>query len=58
MLFKVKYDDFCKWIENPEGRLSLFTPEGQFITDSKAEDWSWLRKKEFDTDVKPYIDAR
>ena len=58
MLFKVKYDDFCKWIENPEGSLSLFTPEGQFITDSKAEDWWWLRKKEFDTVVKPYIDAR
>lgn len=46
MLFKVKYDDFCKWIENPEGSLSLFTPEGQFITDSKAEDWWWLRKKD------------
>lgn len=58
MLFKVNYDDFCKWIENPEGSLSLFTPEGQFITDSKAEDWWWLRKKEFDTVVKPYIDAR
>ena len=58
MLFKVKYDDFCKWIENPEGSLSLFTPEGQFITDSKAEDWWWLRKKEFNTVVKPYIDAR
>ena len=58
MLFKVKYDDFCKWIENPEGSLSLFTPEGQFITDSKAEDWWCLRKKEFDTVVKPYIDAR
>ena len=58
MLFKVKYDDFCKWIENPEGSLSLFTPEGQFITDSKAEDWWWLRKKEFDTVVKPYIEAR
>ena len=58
MLFKVKYDDFCKWIENPEGSLSLFTPEGQFITDSKAEDWWWLRKKEFDTVVKPYIDGR
>ena len=58
MLFKVKYDDFCKWIVNPEGSLSLFTPEGQFITDSKAEDWWWLRKKEFDTVVKPYIDAR
>ena len=58
MLFKVKYDDFCKWIENPEGSLSLFTPEGQFITDSKAEDWWWLRKREFDTVVKPYIDAR
>ena len=58
MLFKVKYDDFCKWIENPEGSLSLFTPEGQFITDSKAEDWWWLRKKEFDTVVKPYIDSR
>ena len=58
MLFKVKYDDFCKWIENPEGSLSLFTPEGQFITDSKAEDWWWPRKKEFDTVVKPYIDAR
>ena len=25
MLFKVKYDDFCKWIENPEGSLSLYT---------------------------------
>lgn len=55
MLFKVKYDDFCHWIENPQGGLSLFTPEGQFITESHAGDWWWLRKKEFDTIVKPYL---
>lgn len=58
MLFKVKYDDFCDWIEDPQGTLALFTPEGEFITDSKADDWWWLRKKEFDTVVKPYIDER
>ncbi|MEE1243344.1 NUDIX domain-containing protein [Frisingicoccus sp.] len=58
MLFKTKYDDFCKWVEHPEGTIALYTPNGEFIKDSDASEWWWPRKEEFLTIVKPYIDKQ
>ena len=58
MLFKVKYDEFCKWVSCPEGHISLYTPQGDYIKNSVADEWWWPRKDEFLTIVKPYIDSQ
>lgn len=58
MLFKVKYDDFCQWVDCPEGNLPIYTPTGEFIKNSVQEEWWWPRKEEFMTVVKPYIDSQ
>ena len=56
MLFKVKYDDFCHWMNHHDGKLPLYTTDGKFLSDSVASQWWWPRKEEFTTIVKPYID--
>lgn len=56
MLFKVKYDDFCQWVDCPEGNLAIYAPTGEFIKNSVRDEWWWPRKEEFMTVVKPYID--
>ena len=58
MFFKVKYDNFCKWIQNPEDSLSLYSPTGDYLKDAAADEWFLLRKKEFTTIVQPYIDKQ
>lgn len=58
MFFKVKYDNFCKWIQNPEDSISLYSPTGDYLTDAAADEWFLLRKKEFTTIVQPYIDKQ
>lgn len=57
MIFKVKYEDFCHWVNDHEGALPLYTIKGQFLKNSAAGEWWWLRQKEFETIVKPYIDS-
>ena len=58
MLFKVKYDEFCRWVNCPTGELPIYTPNGEFIRNSVEADWWWPRKNEFTTVVKPYIDSQ
>lgn len=58
LFFKVKYEKFCQWLQNPEGSISLYTPTGEYIKDSVADEWWWLRKNEFTTIVQPYIDKQ
>ena len=58
MFFKVKYDNFCQWIKNPEGSIALFSPTGEYIKDAFADEWWWLRKNEFTSIVQPYIDKQ
>lgn len=57
LFFKVKYTDFCQWIRNPKGSIPIFTPTGQFLKDTTADEWWWLRKKEFVDIVQPYMDS-
>lgn len=58
MIFKVKYHDFCKWVNHPEGPIAIYTPNGQYVKDAVAAEWWWPRKEEFMTIVKPYIDKQ
>lgn len=58
LFFKVKYDDFCKWIHDPKGTIPLYTPTGDFLKDAVADEWWWLREKEFTAIVQPYIDKQ
>lgn len=58
LFFKVKYEKFCQWLQNPEGSISLYTPTGEYIKDAVADEWWWLRKNEFTTIVQPYIDKQ
>ena len=39
LFFKVKYEKFCQWLQNPEGSISLYTPTGEYIKDSVADEW-------------------
>lgn len=55
LFFKVNYDDFCQWILDPTGTIPLYTPSGDFIKASSADEWWWLRKKEFVDIVQPYM---
>ena len=58
LFFKVKYDDICQWMQNPEGSISLYTPNGDYIKDAVEDEWWWLRKNEFLSIVQPYIDKQ
>ena len=58
MLFKVKYNDFCQWIDCPEDGLPIYASTGEFIKNCVRDDWWWPRKEEFMTIVKPYIDQQ
>lgn len=58
MLFKAKYHDYCRWVKHPEGTIAIYTPNGEYIKDATVDEWWWLRKEEFTTIVKPYIDEQ
>lgn len=58
MFFKVKYDDFCQWIVDPQGTIPLYAPTGEYLKDAAADEWWWLREKEFTTIVQPYINKQ
>ena len=56
MLFKVKYVDFCSWMGDTTKTITLYTTHNEAFKESNSSDWWWLRKEEFLTIVKPYID--
>lgn len=58
LFFKVRYNDFCQWSQNPVGSIPLYTPDGEYIREASAVEWWWLRENEFKTIVRPYIDKQ
>ncbi len=57
MLFKAKYDDFCKFMKTDE-TIPIYDMNGSKIKDAYNRDWWALRKAEFRDLVKPFIDAQ